>query len=78
MNWRPGDKSDPENCPVAEVARLREALEQIERNVGFGDYFACACITDPHGPKVTCNCANEFRRIARAALAAASATGGEA
>ena len=61
---------------TAEEIRLRAALTEIATNLGWGDYFACACITDPHGPKVTCNCANEFRRIARAALAP-SATGGD-
>lgn len=73
---RSGDRMEEESyawqhraeAAEARVTMLEAALREIANNVGFGDYVACACITDPTGPKRTCICANEFRRIARAAL----------
>jgi hypothetical protein len=59
---------------AARIAELETALRKIADNVGYGDYVACACITEPEKGHVTCTCAPQFRRIARAALADAKET----
>ncbi len=55
---------------VAERDQLKKALERIANNVGWGDYYACSCITDPKKQPSFCDCAPRLRQLAKDALSA--------